>query len=309
MPPRCQSAPISFRGVTCHRTRARAGVPRTRGRTGRVRRLPSRTSPLPRLDGADRGGSAAPGTHRCEPSHLLRGGALVTNQHSFQRGGWLPRVPAVPVPSARSRVGGRERPRRCPPATASDPTVAAPPVTARHLRRRYCGSRWLVVVIAVAFLVSCARLNICFLSLWRCAILVASYLARSLSQLSSAVCRSTPRGAGCFSRTLTWRHHRGGLPRAKPHPQFWRRRGKTPMVTTPPIILVFIRLTLLRRLPSQKLLGERSNVEHRRRPGRLSGTVTWLSAEDAIPIVPQRGRHELVRSIATTDTAHRPSTA
>jgi len=239
-----------------------------------MRRRPARASPLPRLDGADRGGSAAPGTHRCEPSQSLRGGAPVTNQRPPQRGGWLPRVPAVPVPSARSRVGGRGRRRRCPPATASDPTAAAPPVTRRHLCRRYCGSRWLVVVIAAAPLLSCARLNICFLSLLRCAILVASYLARSLSQLRSSVYRSTPRGAGCSSRTLTGRHHRGGLPRAKPHPQFRRRRGKTPMVTSPPIILVFIRLTLLRRLPSQKFLGERSNAEHSRHPRRQSGTET-----------------------------------
>jgi len=85
---------------------------RSPGRTGRVRRRPALASPLFLLDGADRGGSAAPGTHRCEPSHPLRGGALFINQRLFQRGGWLPRVPAVPVPSARSRVGGRGRPRR-----------------------------------------------------------------------------------------------------------------------------------------------------------------------------------------------------
>jgi len=147
-------------------------------------------------------------------------------------------------------------------------------VTARHLRRRYCSSGWFVVVIAAAPLVSCARPNICFLSLLRCAILGASYLARSLSQISGAVCRSTPRGAGCSSKTLTGRHHRGGLPPAQPHPKFRRRRGKTPMVTTTPIILVFIRLTLLRRLSRQNVLGERSNAEHRRRPGFQSGTVT-----------------------------------
>jgi len=122
--------------------------------------------------------------------------------------------------------------------------------------------------------VSCDRPNIFFLSLWRCAILVASYLARSLSQLSSAICQSTPRGAGCPPRNLTGRHHRDGLPRAKPHPQFRRRRGKTPMVTTPPRILVSIRLTLLRLLPHREFLGERSNAEHRRLPGRQAGTVT-----------------------------------
>ena len=47
-----------------------------------------------------------------------------------------------------------------------------------------------------------------FLSLSRCAILVASFLARSLSHLRSTVCRSTPRGAGCSPGTLTRRHHR-----------------------------------------------------------------------------------------------------
>jgi len=134
MPPRCQRAPMSFRGVTRHRARARAVVPRTRGRTGRVRRRPSRASPLPLLNGADRGGSAASGTHCCEPSHLLRGGALVTNQHSFQRGGWLPRVPAVPVQSARSRVGGRGRRRRWPPVPPSNPIVSTTPLIGRRQR-------------------------------------------------------------------------------------------------------------------------------------------------------------------------------
>jgi len=33
-----------------------------------MRRRPARASPLPLLNGADRGGSAAPSTHRCEPS-------------------------------------------------------------------------------------------------------------------------------------------------------------------------------------------------------------------------------------------------
>jgi len=66
------------------------------------------------------------------------------------------------------------------------------------------------------------------------------------------------------------------------------------MVTTPPIILVCIRLTLLRRLPRREFLGERCNAEHCRRPGRQSGTVSYPSAEDAIPIVPRRGRDERV---------------
>jgi len=89
---------------------------------------------FPLLNAADRGGSAASGTHCCEPSHLLRGGALVTNQHSFQRGGWLPRVPAVPVQSARSRVGGRGGRRRWPPVPPSNPIVSTTPLIGRRQR-------------------------------------------------------------------------------------------------------------------------------------------------------------------------------
>jgi len=81
------------------------------------------------------------------------------------------------------------------------------------------------------------------------------------------------------------------------------------MVTTPPRILVFIRLTLLRRLRRREFMGELSSAEHRRFPGRQSGAPTKPSAKDAISIVPRRGQDELVRDIATTDTAHRPSTA
>ena len=51
--PPCQRASIPFRGVARCRARARAVVPTTRGRTGRVRRLPARASPLPLLNGAD----------------------------------------------------------------------------------------------------------------------------------------------------------------------------------------------------------------------------------------------------------------
>jgi len=57
-------------------------------------------APRPLLNEADRRGFAAAGMHRSEPALPLRGGALVTNQRPPQRGGWLPRVPAVPVPSA-----------------------------------------------------------------------------------------------------------------------------------------------------------------------------------------------------------------
>ena len=54
--PRCQQATIPVRGVTRCRARARAVVTTTRGRTGRVHRHPARASPLPLVDGADRGG-------------------------------------------------------------------------------------------------------------------------------------------------------------------------------------------------------------------------------------------------------------
>ena len=91
---------------------------------------------------------------------------------------------------------------------------------------------------------------------------------------SSAVCRSTPRGAGGSPRNMTGRHHWDGLPRSKPHPQFRRRRGKTPMATTPTRILVFIRLTLLRRLRRRELMGELSNSEHRHFLGLQSGAPT-----------------------------------
>jgi len=197
----------------------------------------------------------------------------------------LPRVPVVHAPSARSWVWGRGQRRRCPLVAPPNAIASTTPLIGRCQRlSRRCRRR---AVIAVGFEVldgssSLSQRPLLFLalaplsasSLLRCAILVASYLARSLSQLSSAVCRSTRRGAGCPPRCWTGRHHRGGLPRAKPHPQFRRRRGKTPMVTTPPIILVFIRLTVLRRLPRREFLGERSNAEHRRRPGRQSGTVS-----------------------------------
>jgi len=70
---RCQRAATPVRGVTHRCASARAVVPKTRGRTGRVRRRPDRASPLPLLNGADRGGSAAPSTHRCEPTRPLPG--------------------------------------------------------------------------------------------------------------------------------------------------------------------------------------------------------------------------------------------
>jgi len=97
-----------------------------------------------------------------------------------------------------------------------------------------------------------ARSIICFLLFSHCAILVASYHSQSLPHQSSAVFRSTPRRAGGSPKNLKGLHHRDGLPRERPHPQFRRRRRKTPMVTTPKRILVFIRLTLLRRLPRRE---------------------------------------------------------
>jgi len=71
--PHCQRAETPFRGVTCRCSSARVVVPTTRGRTGRVRRHPARASPLPLLNGADREGSAAASTHRCETTRPLPG--------------------------------------------------------------------------------------------------------------------------------------------------------------------------------------------------------------------------------------------
>jgi len=65
---RCQRAATPVRGATRRCASARAVVPTTRGRTGRVRRLPARASPLPLLNGADCGGSVAASTHCCEPN-------------------------------------------------------------------------------------------------------------------------------------------------------------------------------------------------------------------------------------------------
>jgi len=70
---RCQRAATPVWGVTHRCASARAVVPTTRGRTGRVLRRPERASPLPLLIGADRGGSAAASTHRCEPTRPLPG--------------------------------------------------------------------------------------------------------------------------------------------------------------------------------------------------------------------------------------------
>ena len=147
MPPRCHRASIPFRVVTRRRARARAGVPTTRGRTGRVRRRPARASPLPLLTGADRGGSAAPSTHRCEPSHPLRGGVLVSNQRPPKRVGSLPRVPAVPVTSARSWVGGRGQRRRCPPVAPPNAIASTTPLIGRCQRlSRRCRRRAVIAV-------------------------------------------------------------------------------------------------------------------------------------------------------------------
>ena len=147
--PRCQRASIPFRGVTRRRARARAVVPTTRGRTGRVRRRPARASPLPLLNGADRGGFAAASMHRSEPALPLRGGALVTNQRPPQRDGSLLRVPAVPDPSARSWVGARGQRRRCPPVAPPNAIASTTPLIGRCQRlSRRCRRR---AVIAVGF--------------------------------------------------------------------------------------------------------------------------------------------------------------
>jgi len=87
--PKCERASITSRGVTCRWASARAVLSTTQGRKGLMRQRPARASPLPLLNGADRRGSAAPSTHRCEPSHPLRGGALVVNRgFSCHTGAW-----------------------------------------------------------------------------------------------------------------------------------------------------------------------------------------------------------------------------
>jgi len=177
------------------------------------------------------------------------------------------------VGSISGRVKRKETPVTADSGGRSDSGFAAGDHAPYHRVRCY-GSRRLVVDIAAAWLVSCCRRPTCFFCFSRCAITVASYRARCFSQLSSAVCLITPRGAGCSPRKLTWPHHRGGLPYSEPHPQLQRRRGTTPMVTIQPRILVSIRLTLLIRLPRREFMGELSTAEHRRLPGRQSGTVT-----------------------------------
>jgi len=113
--PCCRRATIYCRGVTRRRAAARAVVPTTRGRTGRVRRRPPRELPFPILNGADLGGSAAPpriGTSRYPP---LRGAALVTNPRPPQKGVSYVCATARPAPSARALVTGRgQRRHSCP---------------------------------------------------------------------------------------------------------------------------------------------------------------------------------------------------
>jgi len=112
-----------------------------------VRRRLAPASPLPLLNGADRGGSADRSTHRCEPYHPLRGGELFTSQRLPKRDGSLPRVPAVPDPSARSWVGGRRRRRRCPPVASPNPIPSTTPLIGRRQRlSRRCRNRNAAVV-------------------------------------------------------------------------------------------------------------------------------------------------------------------
>jgi len=144
-----QRAAIPVRGVTRRRVCSRAVVPTKGGRTGRVSRRPARASPLPLLNGTDRGGCAARSTRGCKPALPLRGEALVTNQRPPQKDGSLPRVLAVPDPSARSRVAGRRRRRRCPPDAPPNPIASMTPLIGRCQRLgRRCRRR---AVIAVGF--------------------------------------------------------------------------------------------------------------------------------------------------------------
>jgi len=91
-------------------------------------------APRALLNVADRRGFAAASMHRFEPALPLRGGALITNQRPPQRDGSLLRVPAVPDTSARSRVGGRGRRRRCRPAAPPNPIASTTPLIGRRQR-------------------------------------------------------------------------------------------------------------------------------------------------------------------------------
>jgi len=209
--PRCPRASIPFRGVARCRARARAVVPTTRGRTSRVRRRPARASPHPLVNGADLAAlppQARIAASRPNPSRAERWSPIsarpkgTTLCHACRRCLFRPldlssreEDSDADVRLSRSRMRLRRRRPWSDAVNASVVDAADAPSSPSVLRFTP-----VVVVIAAASLVSCARPIICFLSLSRCATLVASYLARSLSQLSSAVCRSTPRGAGCFPR-------------------------------------------------------------------------------------------------------------
>jgi len=147
MPLRYQRALIHFGGVRRRRAWARAVILRIQGRAGRVRRRPARALPLPLLNGADRGGSAVPPRIAASRHRPLRGGALVTNQRPPQKDGSLLRVPAVPVLSARSRVGGRGRRRRCPPVAQPNSIASTTPLIGRRQRlSRRCRGRAAAIV-------------------------------------------------------------------------------------------------------------------------------------------------------------------
>jgi len=133
-PPRCQRALISIGGVTFRRARARTVVRTTRRRTGRMRWRPARPTPLFLLNVADRGRSGAASTQRHKPSHPLRDRALFKNQRPRKSEGRLWRVPAVPVPSARSRSRGRERRHRCPPLALPNPIASTTSLVGRCQR-------------------------------------------------------------------------------------------------------------------------------------------------------------------------------
>jgi len=111
-------------------------------------------APSPRKRGRP-GRSAAPSTHRCEPSQPLQGGALVSNQRPPKRDDSLPRVPAVPVPSARSQFAGRRQRRRCPLVAQPNAIASTTPLIGRCQRlSRRCRRR---AVIAVGFEVHAGR--------------------------------------------------------------------------------------------------------------------------------------------------------
>jgi len=124
-----------FHQIWPHRRRSDSvAVSRRRADWSSVSTTVMGVAPRPLLNVADLRSSAVPPRIAASRHRPLPGGALVTNQRPPQRDGSLLRVPAVPVPSARSRVGGRGRRRRCPPVAPPNPIASTTPLIGRRQR-------------------------------------------------------------------------------------------------------------------------------------------------------------------------------